>query len=134
MKNLFLIACSLILLSACSKKEDVPPGQTFRNKNGLYVNFSNEKWYVTKDGTFATVNLKLAGTTNGDRITMRTSGDGLLLDNNLALKSGKFTTDGGIWFTHAAPDTGTLHGSTEITVYRGSDTLVVHLVSDDLSY
>jgi hypothetical protein len=134
MRNLYLIIGSLLLLSACSKS-GIQPAKVYSNTNGTYIDLSTIKWYVTKNGSFANLNLKISGKTNGDSMTLRTSGDGLITQVPIALQSGKmFTEDAGIYFIHEAPAAGTLRGTTQITVYRGPDKFVVNLDSGDVSY
>src|ERR1700761_6408195 len=126
MKKIAFISAFLLLFISC-KKTAVLPGQSYHGAGGSYLNLSNIKWYVTKNAGSTIINLSITGNTNGDKLTMTTSGDGLLTENTIPLKSGNFTENSGIAFMVNAPASGTIQGSTQITVYKGSDTLVVPL-------
>ncbi|MGZ3753298.1 MAG: hypothetical protein ACXVAU_18580, partial [Mucilaginibacter sp.] len=61
MKKYLFITC-VILLTACTKNNNPNPAlRNYQNARGTYVNFSNIKWHVVKDGNFATLHLKIEG-------------------------------------------------------------------------
>ena len=131
MKNLTFICACLLLITSC-KKNNTLPGQSYHGAGGSYVNFSSIKWYITNDSGSTTLNLNIAGDTNADKLTMTTSGDGLISEVTILLKSGKFTQDTPVTFTHTVAIT--MQASTQVTVYKGSDKLVVPLESGVVNF
>jgi hypothetical protein len=130
MKNLVFASIILLVITSCSKNA-VSPGQSYHGSGGAYINFSNIKWYVTQESGSTILNLDISGNTNADKLTMTTSGDGLASEIPITLNSGKFTESVGVSFTHAVVTS--MQGSTQITIYRGSDKLVVPLTSGTIN-
>ncbi len=97
-----------------------------------------EEWYTTTeqigDLTFGYVYLDLSGSTNGDRVTVITYGDGVIDELELDLdQDKKFSQDIVIRFTHAADNVPRRY-STVLTAYKGSSTTSTSLESEELTY
>jgi hypothetical protein len=124
-KIIFLL--SIIALASCSKKEDNSPAT-------LSITYS--QWYLTRTNYGGgMVNLKIAGSTNSDKVTVRTYGDGLVSDENVELDSRKnFNKDVVISFTATSVPSGEFEVNTKVMAYKGIDTLVVPLNSGKLKY
>lgn len=115
----------LIVVSAsCSKETET------------ILNVTNSQWYLTRSnygGGF--VNLKIEGSTNGDKVAIRTYGDGAVSDRTVELDSKKnFSEDIVISFTATSIPSGEFEVSTNVMAYKGGDTLVVPLNSGKLKY
>ena len=122
-KIIFLLI--IIGFTSCSKREDAT------------LNITNSQWYLTRNTTIpaGSVNLKVAGSTNGDKVTIRTYGDGVVSDENVELDSKKnFNADIIICFFATSVPSGEFEIGTKIMAYKGSDTLVVPLNSGILKY
>jgi len=122
-KIIFLLL--IIGFASCSKREDAT------------LNITNSQWYLTRNTLVpaGTVNLKVAGSTNGNKVTVRTNGDGLIFDENVDLDSKKnFNADIVICFFATSVPSGEFELSTKVMAYKGSDTLVVTLNSGKLKY
>jgi len=146
MKKTFILLSTFILLVSCSKNDSKDNSNVFtkitndsiRNYSspkGTTLQLTNTTWYTEKIYGFGNLNLIISGSTNADRVTILTRGDGLLADYNVTLNSNnEFINDTiGILFTHA-PSNDFVSTSTEIKVYKDLDTLVVKLKSGQLKY
>ena len=124
-KIIFLL--SIIVLASCSKKEDNSPA---------ILDITDSQWYLTRTNYGGgMVNLNIAGSTNGDKVTIRTYGDGVRSDENVELDSKKrFNKDIVISFTATSVPSGEFEVSTKIMAYKGTDTLAVPLNSGILKY
>ncbi len=131
--NLQFLAILLLLFLVAACKKDDTDGQRVTDK-GVYVMLDNSKWYLTRQGNGGSVSVKLNGTTNADKVTIVTVGDGLAGEYNLPLSSGKFNGDVGISFTATSVPAGVFHESTVLKAYKGTDTLKLTLNSGDLQY
>ena len=127
MKKIFIsiIAMFFLLLSGCSCN---PPELTLTKAD----------WHTTteiRDGlTFGFVHLSVSGTTNGDRVTVITYGDGIISEEELSLdQENSFDQDIIIKFTHMADNEFQVY-STVITAYRGHRTTKINLESKALAY
>ena len=130
----FILAI-LILSGACKSDNIDRTGTKYTNKKGIEVYITKNEWYLTRNsmgGGF--INLRFAGSTNADKIAIRTSGDGLLMDNDLKLTNSKFSGDGPISFTATSVPPGTFKAQTILVAQKGNETFEVTLVSDDLKY
>jgi hypothetical protein len=118
---------SIIALASCSKKENNSPAT---------LSITNSQWYLTRTNYGGgMVNLKIVGSTNGDKVTIRTYGDGVRSDENVELDSKKrFNKDIVISFTATSVPSGEFEVSTKIMAYKGTDTLTVPLNSGILKY
>lgn len=127
-----------VLFSACSKSSDVPvAGKRYTSNKGTFVNLTTSQWYVARftTGNGGIVNLKLEGTTNADKIVLKTHGDGVIMDDQLPLNfAKKFSSDGTIFFTASTVPAGSFTRSTQLIAYKGSDVFVVKLESGELHY
>ncbi|TSD63409.1 hypothetical protein FFF34_017615 [Inquilinus sp. KBS0705] len=130
-----LIFSILVLFTACKKDSVDHAGTKYTNNKGIEVYITKNEWYLTRNsmgGGF--VNLRFAGSTNADKISIRTVGDGLLMDNNLPLTNAKFSGDGPISFTATSVPSGTFKAQTILTAQKGDQVFEVTLVSEDLKY
>jgi hypothetical protein len=123
MKNIIFLLI-IIGFASCLKRDDAT------------LSISNSQWYLTRNILGGgEVNLKISGSTNGDKVTIRTYGDGVIFDENVELDSKKnFNKDVGISFTATSVPSGEFEMSTKVMAYKGSDTLVVPLNSGKLKY
>ncbi len=120
-KIIFLLV--IIAFTSCSKVDDAT------------LSITTSQWYLKRDiyGD-GFVNLKVLGSTNGDKVMILTSGDGAAYWVNVDLDSEKnFNTDITIGFSHEVP-TAEFEMSTKVMAIKGSDTLVVPLNSGKLKY
>lgn len=124
-KIIFLL--SIIALASCSKKEDNSPAT---------LSITNSQWYLTRTNYGGgMVNLNIEGSTNSNKVTIRTYGDGLVSDENVELDSRKnFNKDVVISFTATSVPSGEFEVNTKVMAYKGIDTLVVPLNSGKLKY
>jgi hypothetical protein len=124
-KIIFLLL--IIGFSSCSRKDD---------NRDTTLDITNSQWYLTRTNYGGgLVNLKIAGSTNGDKVTVRTYGDGELSDENVELDSkGDFNKNIVISFTATSVPSGEFEVSTKVMAYKGTDTLVVPLNSGRLKY
>lgn len=147
MKKSILILGLMLVLFSCTTSEDETiivetakkSDTTIRNyssENGVNLQLTFSNWYTEKTTNgFGIVHLTVSGSTNADKITVLTHGDGLLSGYNLILDSDqKFTNrDAAISFTHAASDEA-FSSTTEIKATRGNKSLIVVLNSGELQY
>jgi len=117
----------IITFASCSNKEDNSPAT---------LSITNSQWYLTRTNYGGgMVNLKIEGSTNGNKVTVRTSGDGVISDENVELDSKKnFNKDVVISFTATSVPSGEFEVNTKVMAYKGIDTLVVPLNSGKLKY
>jgi hypothetical protein len=117
----------IIAFASCSKKEDHSPAT---------LNITTSQWYLTRTNYGGgMVNLKIEGSTNGDKVTIRTHGDGVNSDENVELDSRKnFNKDVVISFTATSVPITEFEVNTKVMAYKGTDTLIVPLNSGKLKY
>lgn len=118
---------AIIVFASCSEKENNSPAT---------LNITNSQWYLTRLGNAGgMVNLKLEGSTNGNKVTVRTYGDGVMFDANVELDSKKnFNKDLVISFRVTSVPSGEFEVNTKVMAYKDNDTLVVSLSSGKLKY
>lgn len=120
---LLLVGVSL----ACSKEAD-------QNKPAITI--TNSQWYLDEflyGG--GTVNLKISGSTDGEKLTVRTFGDGVVSDENVELDAHKnFNKDIVIRFFITTVPGGEFEVATKVMAFRGADTTVITLNSGKLKY
>jgi hypothetical protein len=144
MKWYIIVLIGLSILTSCSKEaenktESITNCQvedsTYGNSNNTYIHLKTQEWYLKNHNSFMSVKLLVSGSSNGDSITIRTYGDGLIMDAEIELNPEKeFEKDITISFT-AAPVTGKeFTPSTKLIVYKDSDTLNVDLQGCTLRY
>ncbi len=146
MKTSFLLFWFILVFTSCSKKDDnVVSNDLTRCSNDSIRNYVNSKgimlqikksiWYTEKINGFGNVNLEIIGSTNAERLTVQTFGDGLISDVNVVLDSkNNFSSEKiGISFTHDSTVDYITQG-TIIKAYKGSDTLYVTIQSGRMKY
>lgn len=141
MKNLTWIIC-LLALASCKKNDNaivdngpISPTNSFSDAKGTWIKVDSTQWYLTRLYNGGEVHVKLNGSTNADKIAIRTSGDGVLGDNLLTLDANKnFSTDVINSFSVSSVQTGSFTSSTRLIAYKGTDTLTVTLTSGPLKY
>ena len=122
-----VVGMSIFLFAGCLSLNNQP-----------ILSLSYVKWYtateVIGELTFGYVHLDLSGSTNGDRVTVITYGDGVIDELELDLdQDKKFSQDIVIRFTHAADNVPRRY-STVLTAYKGSSTTSISLESEELTY
>ena len=140
---LVIFMIGLLTFASCTKEEkkDVVDScskgsGTFSSTSGTTLNLTKQDWVLKRNNIGGgNISVDLSGTTNGDSVTIRTYGDGLIYDYKIALDSEKhFNEDISISFTANSEPSGSFKKSTYILVYKGSDILRVDLESCSLSY
>jgi hypothetical protein len=119
------------IVDCCSKGSG-----TFDSSNGTTLSLTKQDWFLKRNSIGGgTINVGLSGTTNGDSIAILTFGDGLLYYYKIDLDSEKhFNQDISISFTATTVPSGSFKRTTNLLVFKGSDTLKVDLESCPLSY
>lgn len=143
MKKSILTLGLVLLLFSCSKNDDdngftKSSDSSIRNyssEKGTTLQLTNSTWFTEKEGEFGFVSLIISGSTNADKVTVLTIGDGLRMDESILLDANKkFANDTiGISFTHAASNDA-FEPSTQIKAIKGIDTLVVNVKGGLLKY
>ena len=151
MRSEIFVSCIILAFVSCSigNGTDLSGGFTrnendsvriYRDSKGTIITITNSLWFTTTTNSksFGQVNLAITGSTNADKVSVLTFGDGLmgeqyiLLNADMSFKPDTF----GISFSHFSgqpPATG-FERSTVIMAYKGSDTLTVTLNSGKLKY
>ena len=113
----------IIAFNSCTKADDAT------------LSITTSQWYLTRDiyGD-GIVNLKILGSTNGDKVMILTSGDGVAYWEKVDLDSKKnFNTDIGIGFFHTIPG-GEFEMNSKVMAFKGGDTISIPLNSGKLKY
>ena len=143
MKKFILIISFISVFIACSKKATNPaPEYVYTDSKGTNLVINSSIWFTTlhenSEGGFWNLHLLLSGYTNADRVSVTTYGDGLIDSEDLKLDSKKnFDQDTiNIAFLHytTTPPSGEFETGTTISIYKGSDTLVVYMKSGKMNY
>jgi len=130
-----LIFFVLVLFTACKKDKVDHTGTKYVNNTGIEVYITKADWYLTRNTLGGgNVNLRLAGSTNADKLAIRTSGDGLLMNNDLTLTNARFSDDGVVSFTPTTIPTGSFKQSTMLIAQKGKDVFEIKLESGELQY
>jgi len=144
MKKILMLILGISILSSCSKNKNddnsitscAGDPKTYTDSSGTSITLTKETWLLTRneDGG-GSVNLMLAGSTNGDSAKVTSYGDGLisLIKINLDLQK-KFDMIAEISFSYGQVQEGEFNSGTDILVYKGSDSLIVTLQSCTLRY
>ena len=124
MKNAVICIMLLMALASCSKN-DTPT-----------VNIANSTFYLkTTDSGGGEVWLKVDGSTNADRVTIETYGDGLITEYEAKLGSeGNFNEDIQLSFTMNSVPSEAFVARTEIRAYKADETATITLKSGSLHY
>jgi len=117
----------IIVLMSCAKKSETTK---------VFLNLTKENWITSKNGEFRNTKVILSGTTNADKLTVETYGDGVLDQHPIVLDSKKsFSNDTvAISFQYLGtnPYDSTITVSTKVRAYKGSDTLVIDINNKDI--
>ena len=126
MKTKMVYLGFIVLLMSCAKKDGT---------SNVLLNLTKTKWVTSKNGEFRNTIVILSGTTNADKLTVETYGDGVIDQHPIELDSKKsFSNDTvGISFQYlgTSPYDSTITVSTKVRAYKGSDTLFVVLSNKD---
>jgi hypothetical protein len=142
MRTIILFMSFTLVFASC-KKDDNPDSSKVNNDlTKPSISLTYTKWFTTTfvypNNSFGCVFLSIAGSTNADKVTIETYGDGVIGDLDLILDSHKnFKNDSiGISFMHYSGTlpTDEFESSTIIKAIKGSETLVVKLNSGKLKY
>lgn len=127
MKKILLFLLLVSMFSACSKES---------GQNKSAINITDCKWYLTEFlYSGGTVNLKISGSTDGQKLTVRTFGDGVVSDENVELDAhNNFNKDIVIRFFITTVPIGEFEVTTKVMAYQGADTTVITLNSGKLKY
>lgn len=132
-----------VLLASCIKDGNKGPGAAYVDLNGTSLILLNAQWIsstksYSEGGGFWFLSLVLSGSTNADKVTVETYGDGVIGEQNISLDSQKYFSNDtiGISFSHysTTPPSGEFSMSTTIKACKGLDTLKVTLNSGNLKY
>jgi hypothetical protein len=121
-KIIFLLI--IIGFASCSKRYDAT------------LSITNSQWYLTKNiYGGGEVNLKILGSTNGDKVMILTSGDEVASWQKVEVNSeNNFDTDIVIGFFATAMPGGEFEMSTKVIACKGTDSLMIPLNSGKLKY
>lgn len=127
---------SLLILASCSKNNNTfIPTDAYSDAKGTWVKVDSAQWYLTRLYNGGELHVKLNGSTNADKIDIRTSGDGVLTDNALPLDANKnFNCDVVNSYSVSSVQTSTFTTATRLIAYKGTDTLIVTINSGPLKY
>jgi hypothetical protein len=144
MNKLLLLIFGISIICSCSKNKNDDHSittctgnpKTYSDSSGASIALTKESWLLIKneDGG-GSVDLMLAGSTNGDSAKLTTAVDGLisLIKIDLDVQK-KFDMIAEISFSHGHVQEGEFNSSTNIIVYKGTDSLNVFLQSCTLRY
>jgi hypothetical protein len=122
---MFLLLIGLFV--SCAEKED---------DNPVSLDITYSEWYLTRTNSGGgMVTLKIEGSANADKVTVRTYGDGLISDTNVELDSKKnFSKEIVISFSATSVQPGEFEVTTLVRAHKGTDTLELTLKSGKLKY
>ena len=124
MKPYIYLILLIVAITSCTKNDDPT------------IKLTREDWYTVKLNKGGSVRLNLEGTTNADKITVTTFGDGLISDQELDINMfNHFKADVGISFiVTSKPLTGKFVSHTELKIYKNTNMTTLALTSDSLTY
>ena len=141
MKKITVLLVGLTILFSCSKDDDTPKeitymksSEIYNNDNGAVLNLTSQKWYLKENGIGGVdVGVSIIGTIQGDSASIRTYGDGVIVDSKIELNSEKeFNQEFGIFFTSSPLSEEFITANTIIMVFSGQDTLKANISSCSL--
>jgi hypothetical protein len=122
MKKYIPLFILMLFITSCSK--DI----------NLTLDITKAEWSTVVSGGFGSVYLKIAGKSNGNKVTIKTYGDGLLNECELELdEDNNFNKDVEIAFTHM-PDNTPIKYNTVVKAYGYSTVKEVSLESPELKF
>jgi hypothetical protein len=123
MKPYIYLILIFFALTSCTKNDDPT------------IELTREEWYTVRMNNGGSVRLIIEGTTNADKVTVTTYGDGLISDHEIDIKLNHFKADVGISFiVTSMPLTGEFVSSTELKIYKETKMITLALTSDTLKY
>ena len=124
MKPYIFLTLLLLAFTSCTKNDDPA------------LKLTREEWYTVRTDYGGSVHLIIEGTTNADRVTVTTYGDGLISDHEIDINLfNHFKADVGISFiVTTAPLTGKFVSNTELKIYKNTNMITMALTSDTLKY
>jgi len=123
MKALVYFTFLFLALISCKKNDDPT------------LNVTRAEWYLEKMNNGGTVHLILEGTATADGMTVRTYGDGVAFDKDVLLDSkGHFSDDVVISFSVSSVPAEEFVLSTDLKIFKQSNTVTVTLTSGKLKY
>jgi len=142
--NIIHLIVILIVLQSCYEK-NYPVNSSSVTKvsqsEKIELNVTKSDWFTRTNPanklTFGYVYLVVQGTTNADKITVQTKGDGEIGDYPIKIKNGYFNDTVPISFTHAVNSISssyTFYSSTILKAYLKSELLEMKLNSGALHY
>jgi|WetSurMetagenome_2_1015567.scaffolds.fasta_scaffold410467_1 hypothetical protein len=122
MKTYAYLIFVIIIAGSCSKQDPE-----------IILNRSD--WYLQRMNNGGSVHLLIEGTTTGDRLTIKTSGDGVVSDQEIELGENKqFSADVVISFTVSSVPAQEFVQSTELKAYKKKNMTSLSLTSGKLQY
>ena len=123
MKPYIFLTLLLLAFTSCTKNDDPA------------LRLTREEWYTVRMDYGGSVHLIIEGTTNADRVTVTTYGDGLISDHEIDIKwNNHFKADVGISFIVSKVLPGEFVSSTELKIHKKTNMITMTLTSDKLNY
>lgn len=102
------------------------------------ISIEKAEWSTEKESVgelmFGKVKLHISGSTNCERVTVMTYGDGIPSEVELTVKSGKFEGSEIIEFTSSAVTGAAVEAGTIVKGYNGDDEKEIEIESENLTY
>jgi hypothetical protein len=141
MRTIIILLGLSIVFAACTKDESISHTKNKNNTESTTLNLTNSNWFTTNEThsakVFGYVYLSISGTTNADKVTIETYGDGDRSDFELILDSKKNFRNDSICISFTVSSnlpSYEFECSTVLKAIKGSDTSVVKLNSGKLKY
>lgn len=123
MKTYIYFIFLFLVLASCKKNDDPD------------IMVTRSEWYLERMNNGGAVHLIIEGSTNADKITILTHGDGLASDKEIALDSkNQFSDDVIISFSITAVPTEEFTISTDLKIYKKTEMITLTLKSGKLKY
>ena len=135
--HLLMLCLFIALFASCKKNESTSKNAGIsKNENGINLNLTIAQWHLVQyQNNGGEVKLNISGSTNADRVTIRSRGDGFISDGELILDANKkFSDDVQISFFGTSLPKGIFEESVLIKAYKGNDSLLLTLNSGSLHF
>lgn len=149
MRTIILFLSFILVFASCKKDDTTEPTNVvtdstmfYTDAQGTFVRLTNAKWFTVRNGSFykgfSFVNLSIAGSTNADKVSIETYGDGaggdlyLVIDSNKNFKKDSIIISY-IHYNDTLP-TYEFERYTRLKAIKGTDTLRATLYSGKLKY